>query len=43
MNEDLKKTIKALGYLSTIGLAMALAIALGAYLGYYLDRKFGTR
>ena len=43
MDENLKTTIKALGYLSTVGLAMALAIALGAYGGYYLDKKFGTR
>ena len=42
MDEDLKKTIKALGYLSTMGLAMGLSLAIGALVGYYLDRKFGT-
>lgn len=43
MDEDLKKTIKTLGYLSTVGIAMALSIALGALIGYYIDNKFGTR
>ncbi len=42
MDEDLKKAIKTLGYLSTIGMAMALSIALGALLGYYLDRWLDT-
>ena len=43
MDNDTKKLIKALGYLSTVGLSMALAIGMGAYIGLYLDRKFGTR
>jgi ATP synthase protein I len=42
MDEDLKKSIKTLGYLSTVGIAMALSIAIGALLGYYIDKKFGT-
>lgn len=42
MDEDLKKTIKDLAFFSTIGIAMALSIALGALIGYYLDNKFGT-
>ena len=42
MDEDLKKSIKTLGYFSTIGMAMALSIALGALIGYYIDKKFGT-
>jgi len=42
MDEDLKKTIKTLGYLSTVGMAMALSIAIGAFIGYYIDKKFGT-
>jgi F0F1-type ATP synthase assembly protein I len=42
MDEDLKKTIKTLGYMSTIGIAMALSIAIGVFIGYYIDRKFGT-
>jgi ATP synthase protein I len=43
MDKDLKKTIKDLGFLSTVGMAMALSIALGALIGYYLDQYFGTK
>ena len=43
MDEDLKKSIKALGYISTVGIAMALSIALGALIGHYLDKVFGTQ
>jgi len=43
MDKDLKKTIKDLGYLSTIGATMAFSIALGALLGHYLDKWLGTR
>lgn len=43
MDEDLKRTIKTLGLVSTVGMAMALSIALGAGIGYYLDEFFGTR
>ncbi|MFO8089075.1 MAG: AtpZ/AtpI family protein [Desulfatiglandaceae bacterium] len=43
MDEDLKQTIKTLGHFSTIGLAMAFSISLGALLGNYLDGKFGTK
>jgi len=42
MDEDLKKSMKTLGYLSTVGIAMALSIAIGALLGYYVDNKFDT-
>jgi len=42
MDEDLKKTIKNLGFISTIGIAMALSIGIGAFIGYYIDKKFGT-
>jgi ATP synthase protein I len=42
MDEDLKRTIRALGWLSAIGIAMGLSIAIGAMGGYYLDQKFGT-
>ena len=42
MDEDLKKSLKTLGYLSTVGIAMALSIAIGALLGYYIDKKFAT-
>ena len=43
MDEDLKRTIRTLGLVSTVGMAMALSIALGAGIGYYLDGFFGTR
>ena len=42
MDEDLKKTIKTLGFVSTIGMSMAIAIALGALIGYYLDKWLNT-
>ncbi|MBW1767235.1 MAG: AtpZ/AtpI family protein, partial [Deltaproteobacteria bacterium] len=29
-------------YLSTVGMAMAFSIAIGALIGYYLDKKLGT-
>ena len=43
MDEDLKKTIKTLGLISTVGIAMALSIAIGAFIGYYLDKWFDTK
>jgi ATP synthase protein I len=42
MDEDLKKTIKTLGFVSTIGMSMAIAIALGALIGHYLDKWLNT-
>ncbi|MEA2040280.1 MAG: AtpZ/AtpI family protein, partial [Thermodesulfobacteriota bacterium] len=42
MDEDLKKTIKTLGFFSTIGITMALSIGLGAFIGIYIDKRFGT-
>ncbi len=43
MDEDLKKSIKDLAFFSSIGMAMALSIAIGAGLGYFIDEKFGTK
>ena len=43
MDKDLKKSIKTLALFSTIGMTMALSIALGAFIGYYIDKKFGTQ
>ena len=43
MDKDLKKTIKDLGYVSTIGMTMAFSITIGALIGYYLDRWLGTK
>ena len=42
MDKETKKLFRTLSYVSTIGIAMALSIALGALIGYYLDNKFGT-
>ncbi len=42
MDEDTKRTVRILGYISTLGLAMALSIALGVFAGYYIDKKFDT-
>jgi ATP synthase protein I len=42
MDEDLKKTIKTLGFVSTVGLSMGIAIALGALIGYYMDKWLDT-
>ena len=43
MDNETKKMFRTLGYLSTVGLSMAIAIGLGALIGYYLDKKFGTK
>jgi len=43
MDKDLKKSIKDLGFFSTVGMAMAFSIALGALIGYYLDQWLGTK
>jgi len=42
MEKDTKKLFKSLTHLSSIGLVMAVCIAIGGLLGLYLDRKFGT-
>ena len=42
MDDETRKLFKTLGYLSTVGLSMAIAIGIGAALGLYLDKKFGT-
>ncbi len=42
IDKDLKKAIKTVGILSTVGMAMAFAIAIGAVAGYYADKWLGT-
>ena len=42
MDKETKKLFRTLGYLSTVGLSMALSIGIGALLGHYLDEKFDT-
>lgn len=46
MNDDsrsfLRSVFKSLGQVSTIGMSMAIAIAIGVFIGVQLDRWFGT-
>ena len=42
MDKETKKLFRTLGYLSTVGLSMALSVGIGALLGHYLDEKFDT-
>ena len=42
MDNETKKLFRTLGYLSTVGLSMALSIGIGAVVGHYLDKKFDT-
>jgi ATP synthase protein I len=42
MDKEGKKLFRTLGYLSTVGLSMALSVGIGAVLGHWLDQKFGT-
>jgi len=35
-------TMRTVGALSTVGLSFVFAIAIGAALGWYLDKAFGT-
>ncbi len=42
MDNETKKIIRTLGYVSSVGLAMAISIGIGALVGHYLDKKFGT-
>ena len=42
MDNENKKLLRTLGHVSTVGLSMAISIAVGALIGHYLDTKFGT-
>jgi ATP synthase protein I len=42
MDDETKKMFRTLGYVSTVGLAMAFSIGIGAFIGYYLDNKFDS-
>ena len=42
MDNETKKMIRTLGFLSTVGMTMAFSIGLGALAGYYLDKKFAS-
>jgi ATP synthase protein I len=41
-NSSMAETMRTIGALSTVGISFVLAIAIGAGLGWYLDKSFGT-
>lgn len=43
MDEDKKRLIKALGMISTMGISVAVAIAIGVLIGLKLDEWLGTK
>ena len=42
IDEDRKKLLKSLGVLSSIGISVVLAIAIGVFVGLQLDKWLGT-
>ncbi|MGD9212447.1 MAG: AtpZ/AtpI family protein [Desulfobacteraceae bacterium] len=42
MKKETRRYFRELGYFSTIGLSIALAIFIGLAIGLWLDKKFGT-
>ncbi|MEI8354565.1 MAG: AtpZ/AtpI family protein [Deltaproteobacteria bacterium] len=42
LDEERKKLLKSLGVLSSIGISVVLAIAIGVCVGLQLDKWFGT-
>ena len=40
--EEIRSIVKAIGYFSSIGISMALAIVLGALIGRWIDKTFNT-
>ena len=43
MKDDNKRLIQKLGMISTMGISVAVAIAIGVYAGLKLDEWFGTK
>lgn len=42
MDEEKKRLIKSLGMISTMGISFAVAIVIGIYVGWHLDKWLGT-
>ncbi len=42
MEEEKKSLLKTLGLVSSMGISVALAIAIGVFVGLQLDKWFGT-
>ncbi len=42
MAEDKRQLIKALGFLSSVGISVVAATFIGLAMGYYLDKWLGT-
>lgn len=42
MDNENKKMFRTLGFLSTTGMAMGFSIALGVFIGHYIDKKYNT-
>ena len=40
--EEVRRILKAMSLFSSIGISMALAIVLGAGIGYWIDKTFDT-
>ena len=43
MNEDKKDLFRNLGMISSMGISVVVAIAIGVFAGLWLDKKFGTK
>ncbi|HEY6008317.1 MAG TPA: AtpZ/AtpI family protein [Geobacteraceae bacterium] len=43
MDEEKKSLLKTLGMVSSMGISVALAIAIGVFIGLQLDNWFGTK
>lgn len=42
MNEETGRTVRTIGALSSVGIALVVAVVIGTALGYGVDRWFGT-
>jgi ATP synthase protein I len=42
MDDKKRNILRTLGYVSTLGMAMAISVGLGVFIGRYLDMRFET-